>query len=123
MYFLKNFCKKIFLLIIIYFVSRLFFFVNNFSSFNITESTSWLTPFLESLRYDLSILLYINSIVLLLVFFPFNLRLKEWYQKLVNIVFLFVNIPFIILNNVDIEFFSIQSKKNNIRFCRSTFFR
>ena len=111
MYFLKNFCKKIFLLIIIYFISRLFFFINNFSSFNITESTSWLTPFLESLRYDLSILLYINSIVLLLVFFPFNLRLKEWYQKLVNIVFLFVNIPFIILNNVDIEFFQYNQKR------------
>ena len=111
MYFLKNFCKKIFLLIIIYFISRLLFFVNNFSSFNITEGTSWLTPFLESLRYDLSILLYINSIVLLLVFFPFNLRLKEWYQKLVNIVFLFVNIPFIILNNVDIEFFQYNQKR------------
>ena len=111
MYFLKNFIRKISLLLIIYFVSRLFFFINNFSSFNINESTSWLTPFIESLRYDLSILLYINSIVLLLVFFPFNFRLKRWYQKLVEIVFLFVNIPFIILNNIDIEFFQFNQKR------------
>ena len=111
MYFLKNFIRKISLLLIIYFVSRLFFFINNFSSFNINESTSWLTPFLESLRYDLSILLYINSLVLLLIFIPFNLRLKQWYQKLVEIVFLFVNIPFIILNNIDIEFFQYNQKR------------
>ena len=111
MYFLKNFLRKISLLLIIYFVSRLFFFINNFSSFNINESTSWLTPFLESVRYDLSILLYINSLVLLLIFLPFNLRLKQWYQKLVGIVFLFVNIPFIILNNIDIEFFQYNQKR------------
>ena len=111
MYFLKNFIRKISLLLIIYFVSRLFFFINNFSSFNINESTSWLTPFLESVRYDLSILLYINSIVLLLIFLPFNLRLKQWYQKIVEIVFLFVNIPFIILNNIDIEFFQYNQKR------------
>ena len=111
MYFLKNFIRKISLLLIIYFVSRLFFFINNFSSFNINESTSWLTPFLESVRYDLSILLYINSLVLLLIFLPFNLRLKEWYQNLVGIVFLFVNIPFIILNNIDIEFFQYNQKR------------
>ena len=111
MYFLRNFIRKISLLLIIYFVSRLFFFINNFSSFNINESTSWLTPFLESVRYDLSILLYINSLVLLLIFLPFNLRLKQWYQKLVGIVFLFVNIPFIILNNIDIEFFQYNQKR------------
>ena len=111
MYFLKNFIRKISLLLMIYFFSRLFFFINNFSSFNINESTSWLTPFLESVRYDLSILLYINSLVLLLIFIPFNFRLKQWYQKLVEIVFLFVNIPFIILNNIDIEFFQYNQKR------------
>lgn len=106
-----KFLNRIFLLLFIYFISRIFFFINNFSSFNVTESTSWIIPFIESLRYDLSILLYINSLVLLLIFFPFNLRLKKWYQKLVSIVFLIVNIPFIILNNIDIEFFQYNQKR------------
>ena len=106
-----KFLNRIFLLLFIYFISRIFFFINNFSSFNVTESSSWLMPFIESLRYDLSILLYINSLVLLLIFFPFNLRLKKWYQKLVSIVFLIVNIPFIILNNIDIEFFQYNQKR------------
>ena len=111
-----------FLLLFIYFISRLFFFINNFSSFNITESISYLTPFIESLRYDLSILLYINSLVLLLIFFPFNLRLKKWYQKLVGIVFLIVNIPFIILNNIDIEFFQYNQKRITSDFIDLLFF-
>ena len=117
-----KFLNRMFLLLFIYFISRLFFFINNFSSFNITESISYLTPFIESLRYDLSILLYINSLVLLLIFFPFNLRLKKWYQKLVSIVFLIVNIPFIILNNIDIEFFQYNQKRITSDFIDLLFF-
>ena len=30
-----------------------------------------------------------------------NLRVKKWYRTLVNTIFLIVNIPFIILNNIE----------------------
>ena len=110
MYFFKNFTKKILLLLSIYFISRVCFLINNFPLFS-QEDSSLFFVFLESLRYDLSILLYINSIVLLFIFFPTNLRIRKWYHKSINYLFWIVNIPFIILNNVDIEFLKFQSEK------------
>ena len=107
MYFLKNFLQKILLLIAIYFLSRFCFLINNYSSFNFFDEVSFFSILIECIRFDLSILLYINSLVLFLILIPINLRVKKWYRTLVNTIFLIVNIPFIILNNIDIEFFKL----------------
>ena len=71
-----DFIKRIVLLLFIYFLSRLFFVLNNL---NLLESIyefdfSFFLLILEALRFDLSILLYINSIVFLLLLFPHNLH-------------------------------------------------
>ena len=111
MYFLKNFLLKILLLIAIYFLSRFCFLINNYSSFNFFDEVSFFSILIECIRFDLSILLYINSLVLFLILIPINLRVKKWYRTLVNTIFLIVNIPFIILNNIDIEFFKFNQKR------------
>ena len=111
MYFFKNFLQKILLLIAIYFLSRFCFLINNYSSFNFFDEVSFFSILIECIRFDLSILLYINSLVLFLILIPINLRVKKWYRTLVNTVFLIVNIPFIILNNIDIEFFKFNQKR------------
>ena len=110
MYFFKNFTKKILLLLSIYFISRVCFLINNFFLFSHADSSLFFV-FLESFRYDLSILLYINSIVFLFIFFPTNLRVRKWYHKSINFLFWIVNIPFIIINNIDIEFFQFNQKR------------
>ena len=111
MYFFKNFLQKILLLIAIYFLSRFCFLINNYSSFNFFDEVSFFSILIECIRFDLSILLYINSLVLFLILIPINLRVKKWYRTLVNTIFLIVNIPFIILNNIDIEFFKFNQKR------------
>ena len=111
MYFFKNFLQKILLLIVIYFLSRFCFLINNFSSFNFFDEVSFFFILIECIRFDLSILLYINSLVLFLILIPINFRVKKWYRTFVNTIFLTVNIPFIILNNIDIEFFQYNQKR------------
>ncbi len=113
MTYLINYLKRILLLLFIYSVSRFFFFINNSSNFSIDSSSdvSIFSLFFESLRFDFSILLYINSIVLILLLFPSNLHLKRWYPKLIDYVFYLINIPFIFLNNIDIEFFQFNNKR------------
>ena len=112
---LINFIKRISALLLIYFFSRLFFFINNSTLFleneNVYTPISVFLLLFESIRFDLSILLYINSIVFILLLFPSNLSLKLWYTKIVNYVFIICNIPFIILNNIDIEFFQFNQKR------------
>ena len=134
MYFFKNFLQKILLLIVIYFLSRFCFLINNFSSFNFFDEVSFFSILIECIRFDLSILLYINSLVLFLILIPINsleiflelikfdsiariFRERRERRKglkkniFIKTIFLIVNIPFIILNNIDIEFFQYNQKR------------
>ena len=72
--------------------------------------------FLEGVRFDLSALVYINIPILILLVFPTNFRCKKGYQRLVNILFYGVNTPFILLNNIDIEYFRFTQKRSTIDF-------
>ena len=113
MNYILNYLKRILLLLFIYFISRFFFLINNLSLFNsnhFNDVSLW-SLILESLRFDLSILLYINAIVFLLLLFPNNLHLTTWYRRCINYTFYLVNIPFILLNNIDIEFFQFNQKR------------
>jgi len=113
MHYIINFLKRISILLFIYFTSRFFFLLNNLNIFNFENfsDVSWLLLFLESLRFDLSVLLYINILVFLLLIFPTNLHQKKWYKTLINFIFYSVNIPFILLNNIDIEYFQFNQKR------------
>ena len=112
MSYLTVFLKRIVYLLGLYSVSRFFLFLNNLDSF----STVSLVDFIEGLRFDISALLYINIPLLILLLLPTNLRSKREYQKFTNILFYIVNIPFIILNNVDIEYFRFIQKRSTIDF-------
>ena len=51
-----------------------------------------------------------------MLLFPNNLRTKTYYKRLTNILFYVVNIPFITLNNIDIEYFKFTQKRSTIDF-------
>ncbi len=109
---LRNYIRRIFLLMLLYSTSRLFFYLNNISSFNNTK----IIEFIEGCRFDISALFYINIPLLLLLLFPNNFIRRSKYRKLTNILFYGVNIPFIILNNIDIEYFKFTQKRSTIDF-------
>ena len=112
---LVNYIKRILVLLFIYFLSRVCFFINNSSLFleneNFYSASSIFLILFESIRFDLSILLYINVLVFVLMLFPTNLYFKLWYKKLIDFVFMLCNIPFIVINNIDIEFFQFNQKR------------
>jgi phosphoglycerol transferase MdoB-like AlkP superfamily enzyme len=41
-----------------------------------------------------------------------NIKIKIWYQKMTNIIFYVINIPFIVINNVDIEYYKFVEKRS-----------
>jgi phosphoglycerol transferase MdoB-like AlkP superfamily enzyme len=110
--YLKVYLKRIIYLLGIYSASRICLFFNNIDSF----SNPSFFEFLEGSRFDLSALVYINIPILILLVFPTNFRCKKGYQRLVNILFYGVNIPFILLNNIDIEYFRFTQKRSTIDF-------
>ena len=102
---LNIYFKKIFVLLFLYSLSRLFFLINNISSFKNFQ----LIEFLEGVRFDISSIAYINIPLLLLLIIP--VEKKNIYKKIVSSVFYCTNIPFIILNNIDIEYFKFTQKR------------
>ncbi|MEC9303851.1 MAG: hypothetical protein VYD59_05330, partial [Bacteroidota bacterium] len=106
-----NITKRLFVLLIIYTSSRVFFYLNNQNNFYDTN----VFDFVEAIRFDISALIYINIPLFLLLLIPLNF----WNNKiknLINIIFYLINIPFIILNNIDIEYFRFTQKRSTIDF-------
>ena len=142
MIFLKTFWKRIFFLLLIYSSSRILFYLFNSSSFSeniflsILEGIRFDISALFYINIPLLILLLIpiESICDLTLFitrklwrikrilFPIiklleyckNIKIKIWHQKMTNILFYIINIPFIVINNVDIEYFKFTQKRSSI---------
>lgn len=111
MKYLFNF-KRIIILLGLYTSSRIFFFLNNFDNLNGLS----LFDFLEGLRFDISALFYINIPLFTLLLFPHNLRRNKYYKRIVNWIFYGVNIPFLLLNNIDIEYYKFTQKRSTADF-------
>ena len=104
--------KRIFYLLIIYSSSRLFFYISNSDVFR----SDLIYSFLEGVRFDISSVLYINICIIFFLIFPTNLRTNRIYVKFTNILFYTLNLPFIILNNFDIEYFKFTQKRTTYDF-------
>ncbi len=112
MRFFNTYIKRLGYLLVLYTTSRIFFYINNTHTF---INPSFL-DFLEGIRFDISALVYINIPLLLLLILPHNLRTKNYFHKITNWIFYVVNIPFILLNNIDIEYFRFTQKRSTIDF-------
>lgn len=112
MKYLQTYLKRISILLGMYTASRVFFYFNNIDSF--TSAT--ILEFIEGLRFDISALVYVNIPIFLLLLLPHNYKGNKYYRKVTNWIFYTVNIPFIILNNMDIEYFKFTQKRTTTDF-------
>ena len=71
--YLATYIKRIIYLLLIYSISRLFFYLNNTDSLILVNCYD----FIEGIRFDLSALAYINIPLILLLMVPCNLRIKK----------------------------------------------
>ena len=110
---LLTFLKRVLSLCLIYTTSRLAFYLYNFKG---TESTNTLLAFLEGLRFDISAILYINLPLLVLLCVHFFVPQLKLLNRFINGLFYLVNIPFILLNNIDIVFYVFNLKRSAIDF-------
>ena len=107
--YLNVFLKRIGYLLIIYFISRLCFYINNIESFQEVI----ILDFIQGLRFDISALTYINIPLFILLLIPFeSIKRNKYYIRTTNIIFYITNIPFIIFNNIDIEYFQFIAKRS-----------
>ena len=112
MKYLITYCNRILILLALYSSSRIYFYFNNKD----TIVPYYFLEFITGLRFDISALVYINIPLFILLFSPINLRAGKNYHKLTNLLFYIVNIPFLLMNNVDIEYFKFTQKRSTADF-------
>ncbi len=85
--FLKMLVKRILLLMGFFQLSRLLFLAFNYSLFPHLTPGGYLHILWGSLRFDLSIIAYVNALYIFLFLLPFNFRFNKGYQLAAKIIF------------------------------------
>ncbi|HEX9452879.1 MAG TPA: LTA synthase family protein, partial [Candidatus Binatia bacterium] len=101
---LKLLLSRLALVLALYTLARVLFLAFNYPSYQQAGWSELLTAFAVGLRFDVAAICRTNAGFIVLSMLPFMFVQKSWYEKLLKIVFLASNIPFLILNIVDFEY-------------------
>lgn len=102
------------LLFLLYSASRALFLVFNFESYNQVPLDGIVGAFAVGMRFDIAAICRINAPIIFLSVLPGPFFQAPWYQKFLKIVFLITNIPFLIINVVDYEYFKFTGQRSTL---------
>lgn len=99
------------ILMVIYMLSRWFFYYMNINSFQDVTFSDMMAISLGGLRFDLSALCYLNALCIVMQFLPIKQRYNVGYQRVVKILFLVVNTLGLVVNAADIVYFEFGGRR------------
>ncbi len=106
--------KRLGHLVLLYSISRALFLAFNFQSFSQVPPQEILNAFLLGVRFDVAAICRINGLFIVLSLLPIPCAQSTWYQKCLRVVFLVSNIPFLIINVVDYEYFKFIDQRSSL---------
>ena len=98
-------------LMFIYTICRILFYLFNTNIFSKVTFTSFLTILKGGLMFDISALLYLNTIYLLFFLLPFQFKFRAWYQHGLKWLFMIANSVGIAFNLIDIVYYKYILKR------------
>ncbi|HEX5002779.1 MAG TPA: sulfatase-like hydrolase/transferase [Bacteroidia bacterium] len=96
---------------LVYELSRLSFLIANYTYFGEASALQIIKSFVVGIRFDLSAIAFTNAIVILLHLIPGRSFYRKSMQKTIAFVFIICNLPALLLNSVDLEYFKFQGKR------------
>lgn len=111
---LRILLKRVSILLLLYFLSRLVFWVIYRKYFADNSVLDLLFAFVQGIRFDLSAIVYSNCIFILFHLLPWKFFYTKSYQLGLKILFYAVNIPALLLNSIDLPFFRYTLKRTTI---------
>jgi phosphoglycerol transferase MdoB-like AlkP superfamily enzyme len=105
------FLKRFLWLLILYFVSRLFFYALNAGYFSGISITALLKTLLAGTRFDIAAIIFTNAVFVFFIF-PGAYKNKQGIQKAFEISFFMVNALSLLTNFVDAKFFDFINKRS-----------
>ena len=111
---IQQLIRRILLLLFLYSLLRIIFFISNFSYFSQIGFWNIIIAFIAGIRFDISAIAFTNCLFILMHLIPFRGFTSNAYQRILKILFLIVNIPFIILNCSDIVYYKFTLKRGTM---------
>jgi phosphoglycerol transferase MdoB-like AlkP superfamily enzyme len=104
--------KRLLLLLVFFTLTRLLFFVYNFSAFKGNDFFQILKSFFFGVRFDMSVIYYINLPFILLSLLPFKFTRHNTFQISIKILFVLVNSLLLGLNIIDAGYFAVLKRRS-----------
>lgn len=104
--------RRLAFLLLLFSLSRLFFFFINIETFSSLSFGELLNVFLGGIRFDLSVVIYANSIFAILHAIPGSFKSKKGFQLFLKIKFVIINSLLLMSNFGDAEYFKFTKKRS-----------
>lgn len=102
---------RLFVVMLLFQLSRLGFYLFNVDSFPDTTLPSYLKAMGGGVVFDLAALLYTNALFILLELIPFKIRYNKAYQQVAKYVFILTNSAALLANTVDYIYFKYTFRR------------
>src|ERR1051325_5984932 len=106
--------RRLALVLGIYTALRALFLLLNYSLFRQSHSGQIALAFLQGLRFDLSAIAAINLVFIVLTFLPRRVAPSRLYELVMKSVFIAFNLPFLLLNIADLEYFQFTGRRSTL---------
>jgi len=103
--------KRLLLLVLMYQLCRLSFLLANFNYFSASDPIHIFSAFVSGIRFDLNAIILLNLPFIFIHLLPIKMFFLTLNQTLLKVLFFVVNIPSILLNCIDLEYFKYQGKR------------
>ncbi len=103
------------LVMLLYTLERIFFYYTNTDIFNDISTSHLVEILFGGMRFDLTALLYLNSLYLVMMLLPFHFRSKKKYTQTARYLFIISNAIGIIINCADMVYFRFTDRRTTFR--------
>ena len=111
LYNLRLLAFRMLLLLVLFSLSRVFFFILNYSHFSDLDFSALLFAFYGGLIFDISTVCYLQSVFIFLHLLPFDFQLGKYWQRTFFVMFIVVGALSLLPNFVDSRFFLFEQKR------------
>jgi phosphoglycerol transferase MdoB-like AlkP superfamily enzyme len=111
LYHLKLTGKKILVILLLFTLSRLFFYILNAHYFDNVGKLEFIKLMFIGVRFDLSLFSWINFLFVLLYLIPFSLRDHKLYQNTIDLAMYLINSILLGTNFMDAKYFDFTNKR------------
>ena len=103
--------ERLLIILFIFTLLRICFYIFNYSYFSQTSSFEFILSLIYGIRFDISIVLIINSPLIFLSLIPLKIRTHKIYDNILKFLFLTVNSILILPNLGDLIYFKFAARR------------